>query len=299
MSTSRAFLRGIVDYAGLFPPASLPMSEAVTAYGEFRRSDERDLLGRFIVPVSRLGEFSSERRAQAANETDATAWRLSVIASASGGGSADAIAEFNRTHGSLPDARAFIDCVEMPVANIEEALTAIAAYGRSFELFLEPSPIGRADEILNAISGTGAALKIRTGGVTLSAFPAAAAVIGFIDKCAARGIRFKATAGLHHALRGSFPLTYEQNAPSAVMFGYVNVFLVAAFRRTGLREPALIDLLEESDPASIFFNEVGVHWRGNLVSAEDLEATRKSLAISFGSCSFTEPVAEARELHLL
>jgi hypothetical protein len=36
MSSLRAFLAGIIDYAGLFPPAALEMSSAVHAYAEHR-----------------------------------------------------------------------------------------------------------------------------------------------------------------------------------------------------------------------------------------------------------------------
>ncbi len=298
MSTSRAFLRGIVDYAGLFPPASLSMPDAVRAYADYLGSDERDLLGRFIVPVSRLSEFASALAAEPLQNGDEAQWRLSVIVPADDAG-VEAIANFNRSHSNPEHARAVIDCVEIPLATRDQALRAIDTYAKSFELYLEPSPLDRADEILSAIAGSGAGAKIRTGGVISSAVPPAERVIAFIGKCGALGVRFKATAGLHHALHGSFPLTYETNAAAGTMFGYLNVFLVAAFHRAGLPESALLDLLEEFDPASISFDEEGAHWRGNLASVEDLESTRSSFAMSFGSCSFTEPVAEARELNLL
>jgi hypothetical protein len=82
------------------------------------------------------------------------------------------------------------------------------------------------------------------------------------------------------------------------MYGYLNVFLGAAFQRDGLPEAAIYDLLEESDASSISFDSEGVSWRGNLVTAAALRETRSTFAVSFGSCSFTEPVQEARQLHL-
>ena len=51
MSSARSFLRGVIDYAGLFPPAQLGMSAAVNAYDEYRHSADKDLLGRFVVPA--------------------------------------------------------------------------------------------------------------------------------------------------------------------------------------------------------------------------------------------------------
>ena len=131
------------------------------------------------------------------------------------------------------------------------------------------------------------------------AIPSAQGVLAFIETCAILALPFKATAGLHHAIRGQYPLTYENDAPRGKMFGYLNVFLTAAFVRAGLPEPALLDLLQEEDPASVSFNEKGVSWRGNFADARTLSDTRKSLAVSFGSCSFTEPVDEAKQLHLI
>jgi hypothetical protein len=52
-----ALLRDLIDYAGLFPPASLDMAAAVANYDSYSRSEWNWILGRFIVPVARLGEF--------------------------------------------------------------------------------------------------------------------------------------------------------------------------------------------------------------------------------------------------
>ena len=57
MAPVRPLLQGIVDYAGLFPPTSAPMAEAVAEYARQLRSEERWMLAAFVVPVSRLAEF--------------------------------------------------------------------------------------------------------------------------------------------------------------------------------------------------------------------------------------------------
>jgi hypothetical protein len=59
MSVSREFLRGIIDYAGLFPPTSLDMARAVASFATYSEGEDRDLLGRFILSATRLDEFSS------------------------------------------------------------------------------------------------------------------------------------------------------------------------------------------------------------------------------------------------
>jgi hypothetical protein len=57
MTALTSLLDGLVDYAGLFPPAALPMDEAVRNYGAYRDGDSRAMLARFVLPVARLGEF--------------------------------------------------------------------------------------------------------------------------------------------------------------------------------------------------------------------------------------------------
>ena len=51
-------LAQIVDYAGLFPPADLPMDQAVANYAAYRQDPGAWMLGRFVVPVARLDEFA-------------------------------------------------------------------------------------------------------------------------------------------------------------------------------------------------------------------------------------------------
>ena len=55
----RAALLGLVDYAGLFPPAKLDMVSAVSEYSKARRGAFAWMLGRFIVPQSRLADLRS------------------------------------------------------------------------------------------------------------------------------------------------------------------------------------------------------------------------------------------------
>ena len=57
-----ALLSGLVDYAGLFPPASQGMREALENYASYRKGEDRSALGRFIVPVSRLKELETVGR---------------------------------------------------------------------------------------------------------------------------------------------------------------------------------------------------------------------------------------------
>jgi hypothetical protein len=141
--------------------------------------------------------------------------------------------------------------------------------------------------------------KIRTGGETADKFPAPESVIEFITLCAAAKVPFKATAGLHHPLRSTHRLTYQPDSPSGIMHGFLNVFLAAAYVRAGLETALALELLKEQAAGAFQFDSNEVSWRGHTLGAHDLSLARRDFAISFGSCSFTEPVDDLRSLHLL
>ena len=55
----RSLLLGVIDYAGLFPPAQLSMQDAVTEYcGHLSQEDECWIVDKFVCPASRLSELS-------------------------------------------------------------------------------------------------------------------------------------------------------------------------------------------------------------------------------------------------
>lgn len=296
MKPARVFLNGIIDYAGLFPPAHLGMDDAVREFARYANGDDRDLLGRFILPASKLPDFAAAARNSANDQRDR--WHLSTLVSAGKDADIEEIAQFNRTQAD-GEPGILVDAIEMPVTNSLEIDWAVRSFGKDFAIFLEPTSVEDSAPLLALIAKSGANAKLRTGGVMASAIPSATTVMQFIDTCAALSLPFKATAGLHHALRGDYALTYERSAPQGTMFGYLNIFLVAAFHRAGLPESALLDLLEEHDASAITFDEAGACWRGNLADQSHLSGARKALAVSFGSCSFTEPVDEARSMNLI
>ena len=124
-------------------------------------------------------------------------------------------------------------------------------------------------------------------------------MLRFLEVSVEEGVPFKATAGLHHAIRGRYPLTYDQGSATAVMFGYLNVFFGAAFAASGTSESAVLGVLEETNAEAFRIDDRGVWWRDHVVVHEQLAVVRQTSAMSFGSCSFTEPVGEARALNLL
>ena len=284
-SATRALLSGLIDYAGLFPPAARSMADAVANYAAYRDGADHWALGRFVVPISRLAEFE----AAAAPHLHGAPWRLAVLAQAS---DHDEMLRFNARQAG----RAVIDAVETKASTVVEIETmeSLAIIG---DVFVEIPVTGDPDGLLLAIYALRLRAKIRTGGVTADAAPAPADVVRFLSACVLHGVPFKATAGLHHPLRGEYPLTYAPDAPRGTMHGYLNVFLAALFLRHGMSESDTVALLEERD-ASAFSLADGVRWRAHTLTVAQVADARARFAGSFGSCSFREPLDDLSALAL-
>jgi hypothetical protein len=149
---------------------------------------------------------------------------------------------------------------------------------------------------LDAVKAAGCFGKMRTGGLLPEALPSCAQVAQFIVACARRKLAFKATAGLHHPIRSMQSLTYEDNAPRAVMHGFINVLMAAAFAWHG--DEDIEGILSETDPQAFVFAD-GASWKERSLSAEQVRDARLNFIHSIGSCSFEEPVQELQALGLL
>jgi hypothetical protein len=295
----KALLGEAVDYAGLFPPAGLDMAASARNFARYASGAAAWALGRFIVPVSRLEEFNFAI-ADVAAKDGGQPWRLSALAGSDPSADLERIKLFNRWHGER-DARlrTVIDTVEIKAATPELVSQASRELDESLRVFFE-IPIERNPaDLVAAIAKTRRSAKVRTGGVTREAIPTARDLARFLDAALREGISFKATAGLHHPIRGSWPLTYERNAPRSTMHGFLNLFLCAAFMYDGMDREEAERLLAEEDVAAFRFDDGGAEWKGRRVSADGIAEARRRFAVSFGSCSFEEPLDDLRELGLL
>lgn len=283
--SAQALLAGVVDYAGLFPPAALPMAAAVAEYTVARASDEAWMLGRFVLPAARLDEFHT---ALSVIETPLTPWRLSALVGDRADADVAAVTAFNA---SPVGAAAIVDAVESKPAHVD-GVDWLAERWRGVDVYVEVSPAADLAAWLERIAARGLRAKIRTGGVTADAFPAPAAVVAFLDAAVRAGVAFKATAGLHHAVRGSYRLTYAADAAAAPMYGYLNVLLATAALRAGLGRTTAEDVLVRADASTLSFTDAGVRWHGFECSTALLRVTRARQLVGFGSCSFREPADE-------
>ena len=152
------------------------------------------------------------------------------------------------------------------VEAIEGKDPALARLGR--ETYLE-------DVDLEQVKAVGARAKVRCGPEP----PPVDELAAFIRRCRAEGIPFKATAGLHHAVRAEG------------QHGFLNVLAAAVFADEEVA-------LAEDDPEA-FRLGAAFRWRDREASAAEVSEVRHSLFVSIGSCSFTEPVEELEALAFL
>jgi len=276
------------------------MWAAVANYDEYSRSEWSWILGRLIVPVARLVEFEEAYSGlPTPTKAGVTQWRISALMGEDATADVARIGEFNSQLKNYDSSKhVAIESVEVKVATPEEITRLSAIIPGELETYFE-TPSSNAAECIAAVAACGRRAKLRTGGETADKIPAPENVIEFMRLCAALNVPFKATAGLHHPLRSIHRLTYQPDSASAMMHGFLNVFLAAAFLRSGMdRRPAVL-LLEEKSPQAFNFDSGEVSWGEHRLSQREIATARDNFALSFGSCSFTEPIDDLRSLHLL
>jgi hypothetical protein len=264
----RELLGALIDHAALFPPASLDMPEAIEADRAARATENAWILGRFICPASRLGELPRE------------APRLSVVLD---GGEGD----LETVHDARLDGRE----VELVEARIDPAWIpdtqelVNAKLGEGVRAFWELAPGRGLRGAVAAVREAGAGAKIRCGGATV---PPVEGVAAFVAACRDAGVPFKATAGLHHAIR------------RGEAHGFLNLLAAAVFAHAaGLGEDELVPLLAEEDPAAFSLDGGGLSLHGHEAGPAAIADARAELFTAYGSCSFDEPVEDLTALGVL
>jgi hypothetical protein len=285
----QALLADAVDYAGLFPPASLGLDDVARLYTGYRRGSSSWALGRLVVPAVRLPELADALAARPLPLAVEAPVALSVILGADVDG--DVYQAESMAKVSALCRVASLEAKAADAAGVEAvARTARDAAERlGTPLYVELPLNGGLKTAVAAVRQARLRAKARTGGVVPSAVPSAGSVADFIAACAGAGVAFKLTSGLHHAVRGRHPLTYERSAPSAVMHGFVNVFVAAALLVAGVSPATATQVLEETDGAAFRFGEEAIEWHAERVDLKAIHESRE-LLVSFGSCSFEEPM---------
>jgi hypothetical protein len=259
VNAKRVLLERLIDHAALFPPASLPMDEALEADRRARASDEAWMLDRFICPATKLAELPADPP------------RLSVVV----------------------DGEPSADPAGLPIELVEARGVAVERlrerFGDDVAVYVELAAGDGLEPALEAVRAAGAGAKLRCGGVTADAFPPVEAVARFVCACDAAGVRWKATAGLHHPIRG-----LRDGLP---MHGFLNLLAAAAFAGAG--EDAVAAILAEEDPGAFALDAEGLSVHGRRADPAALAQMRAERLVAYGSCSFAEPVEDLTALGVL
>lgn len=295
LSSVRALMTGAIDYAGLFPPSSVSMPEAVINYATYRNSNYAWMLGRFVVSAARLDEFYESAR-DFISRDGGNEWRVAVVVGDDVTRTIDQVKNFNAANGPGVVCDVLEIKAESPGMIENAAMSVPADITAYFELPLDAT----LPDMVASLAIRGQRAKIRTGGVTPEAFPSTQAIIRFVRTCLAANVPFKATAGLHHPIRCFRPLTYEADSVQGTMHGFLNLFLMTGFAREGYRPSLLEDVMEEEFEEVFTFEDQSAVWRDEYVlSTWQIERMRATGLQSFGSCSFDEPVADLQKLGVL
>ncbi len=282
-SVPAGLVRGIVDDAATFPPGNAPMADSVEARAMYEDSWFAELLGAVVLRADRAHELLAAL-SQAGDARSSTA-PLPVTVVVPGGLDtvADAVTK-------VTDPALHVVSLEVPLGPVrthtdlvQRALSHLPPGAR---LFVEPSTGLDPVDVMPALATAGVGGKIRTGGTTAAAFPDEATVARFVHAAVAAGVPFKATAGLHNALR------HRDEDTGFEHHGFVNLLAAtAAALLQDASEHQVHVLLQATEPEPLL--EV-------LTPLDDEQAAAVRRAfVSFGSCSTVEPVEDLAGLGLV
>jgi len=301
VSTSPAFSRLLsksIDYAGLFPPASLPLSEALEMFRRYLNGRESWIIASIVLPIDRLTE--------AAGFLPETPFRLTAIFRRND----DSNLWLSCLKEDCEHLRAFlsahpqvaIQALEIPLPKSGDAgatakrVAELVPLVNGYRVFLE-LPLGDGPEELAAMIAALErhrlalwGLKMRMGGTVSGAFPAASTVADVLATVRDHRVPIKFTAGLHH------PLRHWDNDIGVHMHGFINVLMAAMFAYAcRLPSKNIETILADEQSKNFVFSGNVARWLDLPIRTELIEDLRR-LIVGFGSCSVDEPLHDLRAL---
>ena len=299
----RALLEHSIDYAGLFPPTTLALEPALQNQAAYVRTADAWMLGAFILPVAQFADgagnvsrFDREhplRVSALGKKADAATFKQSLTAAR------DSIRAFREKH----RVAAAVTQLEMPLPDGADGDLLQAARATLDELHLNvfwEAPADEAERVINLIAESNAAksgrafgYKLRTGGVTVDAFPTSVQIADALVIAAQYHVPIKFTAGLHH------PVRQFHSSVGTKMHGFLNVLGAGVLAiEHDWSEGETADMLNDERAESFSFDDASFAWREWEIATDRIRMHRK-LVTSLGSCSFDEPREDLRALRLL
>jgi hypothetical protein len=287
---------GLFDYAGLFPPAALPLQEALRESARSPKLRRPRLVGAdLVVPLAQLDALT--RHDLYFTGFGDTTCTIAVVGVHRRDLSAAVrhVKAYNRK--AAPWAK--VVALEVHAESFPpQALQTLRAAQRGLggiRLFLEPQwkaaawkarqaqMLGLLEKLKGKEGAHPVGLKVRCAGP----FAASRATLqALLPDLARRGIPLKVTQGLHHALADG----KEHGFLSLAL-----AFRLLQVHGAGFSSKSLADLLREADAKAFSFAD-GADWRGFGLTDATLKAALKELPFTIGSCSLDEPDGELARL---
>ena len=298
----RALLAHSIDYAGMFPPCSLGLEPALRNQAEYVPSPDSWMLGAFVLSTEQfdaakqlLSQFDAQHPLRVAALGPKTASVDSFLEALDDAEAAiRSLSRHNVDLISISHLEMFLPH-DIDVASLQEARSILG----DLAVFWEAPP-DRAEETIALLAEFNSdadsatfGYKLRTGGVTVDAFPTSMQIAKALVTPATHQLPIKFTAGLHHPLR-----QYREEVQTK-MHGFLNVLgaaVLAAEHRWDTNQTA--KMLEDENVDSFSFTDEFFAWREWRIDAKRLQYRRR-FVVSFGSCSFDEPREDLRALNLL
>ncbi|MGY6651812.1 hypothetical protein ACXIZN_06545 [Amycolatopsis sp. TRM77291] len=265
-----ALFAGLCDDAAVFPPGLAPLPDAVAAHDQHLDAWYAGLVGPLVIAATAHGDL--------AEVLGDRATPLPVSVTLPGGP-----AQLDGVLGAVEKLPVKLDALEIAVPEGMGPDEVLAGISRATApVFVEIPRDERRVPLLTALSGTGHHAKFRTGGVRAELYPGEAELAAAVRAAVGAGVPFKATAGLHHALRNTDPETgFEQH-------GFLNLML------------ATDAVLTDGDAEAVLAERDGAVVAGRLRELDaDRVAALRAAFTSFGTCSITDPLTELAGLGLL
>lgn len=326
MSVFNNFMKGLIDYAGMFPPANLDLTSAFTNYLGYLNSDDEWMMDKFICSIKSFEEFTNHDSGVSKQLHDFKSERWVSFALLLTGGKTTK--EFLKSLDTdLKMIKGFVsEHSELIVTDNFEAKLPDDISGKNnsgackkflndcsiifnehglfgSKIFFEPPVNNDYEFVIEKLTytmaesdknGGNAGFKLRTGGVTPDLFPLSEQIAFALKACKDNKLQFKATAGLHH------PIRHYNDSVSTKMHGFMNVFgagVLAYANSLSLKE--ITEIVNAENAESFKFTEEEFRWNDIPSSIEQVSKARNEFVLSFGSCSFDEPREDLKKLNLL
>ncbi|MCH7905755.1 MAG: hypothetical protein IH944_14460 [Armatimonadetes bacterium] len=291
-----------IDYAGLFPPASLDMRSAIEAYRSVTESDSAWIVNRFVIAGSQLADGAaiwSEMREETDDRVPATVVCKSLTTGAT------ALESLENEQRLIRDQVGCFDfsAMEIRLPLGDEFAGCAGALRKSYKWFAEREIDVYVElswgedmneamaELASTIDGVG--FKARLGGVKKEQFPSVDQVAAFISEVAGLEAPFKFTAGLHE------PVRYYDKELDCYHHGFINVFVASALAMIQHATPAEVrQILEIEDGIQFRFTDQAVESPAGSLSLKDIDEWWLYFG-GYGSCTYEEPIEGLKKLGLI